>query len=88
MSHWDIVYKKNAKISLLIQKNNNNFKDQSINRIKFSSKSKNEIVALYEKNKHNIDEIINILKKEKVEIEDIVTVEGDLEDVFIKLTKN
>jgi len=59
-----------------------------LNGIKFSYKSNNEITALYEKKKHKIDEIINQIKNAGMEIYDISTEEGDLEDVFIDLTKS
>jgi ABC-2 type transport system ATP-binding protein len=42
----------------------------------------------YERNKHKIEDIINIIKNEGVEIIDISTEDGNLEDVFIQLTKN
>ena len=42
----------------------------------------------YERNKHKIEDIINIIKSEGVEIIDISTEDGNLEDVFIQLTKN
>jgi ABC-2 type transport system ATP-binding protein len=42
----------------------------------------------YEKSKVNIEEIINLLKKKDVQIYDISTDDGDLEDVFLLLTKN
>ena len=58
------------------------------NGIKFSYKSNNEISALYEKKKHKIDEIINKVKNAGMEIYDISTDEGNLEDVFIDLTKS
>ena len=61
---------------------------KNLNGIQFSSHADNEIIALYERKKHKIDEIINIIKKEGVEIIDISTDDGDLEDVFIQLTKN
>ena len=46
------------------------------------------IIISYEKNKHKIENIINIIKSEGIEIIDISTEEGNLEDVFIQLTKN
>ena len=61
---------------------------QNLNGIKFSYKENNEIVALYERKEHKIDEIINKIKNTGMEIYDISTDEGDLEDVFIDLTKN
>ncbi len=61
---------------------------ENSNGIKFYYNSKNEIIALYEKEKHKIDQIINKIKNEGMEIYDISTDEGDLEDVFIDLTKS
>jgi ABC-2 type transport system ATP-binding protein len=61
---------------------------ENLDGIKFSYNSKNEITAVYEKEKHKIDEIINKVKNEGMEIYDISTDEGNLEDVFIHLTKN
>ncbi len=58
------------------------------NGIKFSYKSNNEISVLYERKKHKIDEIINKVKNTGMEIYDISTDEGNLEDVFMDLTKN
>ena len=61
---------------------------ENLNGIKFSYKSNNEITASYERKKHKIDEIISKVKKAGMEIHDISTDEGDLEDVFIDLTKS
>ena len=60
---------------------------KDLNGIKFSYISSNEITALYERKKHKIDEIINKIKNSGMEIYDISTDEGNLEDVFIDLTK-
>ncbi len=57
------------------------------NEIRFSHNSRNEITAIYERKKHKIDEIINKVKNSNMEIYDISTDEGNLEDVFIDLTK-
>jgi len=61
---------------------------KDLNGIKFYYKTNNEITALYERKKHKIDEIINRVKNEGMEIYDISTDEGNLEDVFIDLTKS
>ena len=61
---------------------------ENLNGIKFSYNSNNEITVLYERKKHKIDEIINKIKNTGMEIYDISTDEGNLEDVFIDLTKN
>ena len=66
----------------------NKFNPEDLNGIKFSYSSNNEITALYEKKKHKIDQIINKVKNAGMEIYDISTDEGNLEDVFIDLTKN
>ena len=64
------------------------FSEEDLNGIKFSNNSKNEIIVSYERKKHKIDEIINKIKNAGMEIYDISTDEGNLEDVFIDLTKN
>tara|TARA_Y100000590_G_scaffold38542_1_gene41367 strand:+ start:1954 stop:2883 length:930 start_codon:yes stop_codon:yes gene_type:complete len=56
--------------------------------IKFSNNSNNEISVLYDRQKHKIDEIISKIKNSGMEIYDISTEEGNLQDVFINLTKN
>ena len=61
---------------------------KDLNGIKFSYNSKNEIIVSYERKKHKIDEIINKIKSAEMEIYDISTDEGNLEDVFINLTKS
>ena len=59
-----------------------------LNGIKLYYKSQNEVVVSYERKKHKIDEIINKVKSTGMEIYDISTDEGNLEDVFIDLTKS
>ena len=63
-------------------------KPEDLNGIKIYYKSQNEVVASYERKKHKIDEIINKFKSVGMEIYDISTDEGNLEDVFIDLTKS
>ena len=46
-----------------------------------------EIIAIYDKSKFKFDEIFNTVKN-NAEIIDISTDDGDLEDIFIKLTNN
>jgi len=78
---------KTKKIIFKVKKINKiNSKD--LNGIKFSYNLNNEIVATYERKKHKIDEIINKVKNAEMEIYDISTDEGNLEDVFIDLTKS
>ena len=78
---------KTKKIIFKVKKTKTiNTKD--LDGIKFHYKTNNEIIALYERKKHKIDEIINKIKNEGMEIYDISTDEGNLEDVFIDLTKS
>ncbi len=72
------------------------FKIEKINKdinlklggIKFKINEDNSIIAIYEKNLHNFDEILEFLKKNKLKVLDVSTEDGDLEDVFVKLTNN
>ena len=63
-------------------------KPEDLNGIKFFYKTDNEITVSYERKKHKIDEIISKVKNTGMEIYDISTDEGNLEDVFLDLTKN
>tara|TARA_Y100000591_G_scaffold319957_1_gene332689 strand:- start:1247 stop:1426 length:180 start_codon:yes stop_codon:yes gene_type:complete len=56
--------------------------------INFKIKSSNSIFIAYEKNSIDFKEIVDYLDKNDIKIEDIFTEDGDLEDVFIKLTKH
>ncbi|HIF61637.1 MAG TPA: ABC transporter ATP-binding protein [Candidatus Pelagibacter sp.] len=78
---------KTKKIIFKVQKINK-IDTKNLSGIKFSYTSNNIITALYERKKHKIDEIINEVKNAGIEIDDISTDEGDLEDVFIDLTKS
>ena len=77
---------KTKKITFKVNKITT-IKPENLNGIKFVNKSENEITASFERQKHKIDEIINKVKKAGMEINDISTDEGDLEDVFVDLTK-
>ena len=56
--------------------------------INFKINSKNSILVTYEKKSLDFGEIINYLNKNNIKIEDISTEDGDLEDVFVQLTKH
>ena len=56
--------------------------------INFKIISKNSILVTYEKNSLDFGEIVNYLITNNVKIEDISTEDGDLEDVFVQLTKH
>ncbi len=51
-------------------------------------KKESKLTIQYDKNKTNIKTIINILNRDKIDFNEINTFESDLEDVFLKLTKN
>ena len=59
-----------------------------IKGIKLKIISKNLISATYEKGSLDFREMINYLNQNEIKIEDISTEEGDLEDVFVQLTKH
>ena len=73
-----------------------NFKVKNINLdqkllmkdINFKIISKNSILVTYEKKSLDFSEIVNYLNKNDIKIEDIITEDGDLEDVFVQLTKH
>ena len=46
------------------------------------------MIISYEKSKVSIEELIDLVKKNDTKIIDILTDDGDLEDVFLRLTKS
>ena len=74
-----VTFKINKRIEI---------QENVLDSLKIISNEENEICVSYEKSKINIEEIINLLKKANVQIYDISTDDGDLEDVFLLLTKN
>ena len=78
---------KTKKINFKV-KNVDLKKDLSIKDIIFKINSKNSISATYEKNSLDFGEIVNYLNQNDIKIEDISTEDGDLEDVFVQLTKH
>jgi len=74
-----VTFKINKRIEI---------QDNVLDSLKIISNEENEICVSYEKSKINIEEIINLFKKANVQIYDISTDDGDLEDVFLLLTKN
>ncbi len=74
-----VKFSVNKKVDI----NNNSLKSISI-----LSNEEKELVVSYEKSSLNISEIIKFLNVQDIKISDISTDDADLEDVFIKLTKN
>ncbi len=67
-------------------KNIDRFEKIKLDGVKFS-KSNSEITADYDKNKLKFDQVIDVVKN-NAEILDISTEDGDLEDIFLKVTNN
>jgi ABC-2 type transport system ATP-binding protein len=65
-----------------------NIKSNILNSLKISSNDKNSLSVIYEKSKININDLIQTIEKQGINILDISTDDGDLEDVFLTLTKN
>ena len=79
-----------------IQSKKINFKVENINTstklkmqgVKFEINSNDTLSITYEKKSLNFDDIIDYLKLNNIKVLDISTEDGDLEDVFVQLTKN
>jgi len=65
-----------------------NINENTLKSLKIISNENNKFCISYEKSKINIDQIISYLNTQNIKIFDISTDDGDLEDVFLRLTKN
>ena len=65
-----------------------NINNNSLNSLKILSNSSDQLIISYEKSELAINEIITLINKQHIVISDISTDDGDLEDVFLRLTKN
>jgi len=89
-----VVLDTTQKLLDRIQTKKINFKVKNIDKnkilkmegIQFKISSNESISVTYEKNSLNFGEIINYLSQNNIKILDIVTEDGDLEDVFVQLT--
>ena len=77
-----------TKIVYVTTDKKTNIKDNTFESLKVISNDGNRLVLSYEKSKLSIDSIISEIKKQDIKIQDISTDDGDLEDVFLRLTKN
>jgi ABC-2 type transport system ATP-binding protein len=75
------------KINFIVKEVDLN-KSLSMKGIQFKISSKKIISATYEKSSLDFGEIINYFNQNEIKIEDISTEDGDLEDVFVQLTKH
>ena len=65
-----------------------NINNNSLNSLKILSNSSDQLIISYEKSELAMNEIIALINKQHIVISDISTDDGDLEDVFLRLTKN
>ena len=77
-----------TKIVEFTTDNKVNINQNNLKSLNIIANEKNKFYISYEKSKINIDQIISHLKAQNIKIFDISTDDGDLEDVFLRLTKN
>ena len=77
-----------TKIVYVTTDKKTNIQDNTFESLKVISNDGKRLVLSYEKSKLSIDSIITEIKKQDIKIQDISTDDGDLEDVFLRLTKN
>ena len=64
------------------------FKNITLKSLKILYNNVNEICVSYDKNAFTMSELIEVFNKKNIKIIDISSDDGDLEDVFINITKN
>ena len=74
------------KISIKVNKRVN-INESKFKTLKIVSSTNNEINLSYDKNELKIDQIIKLIEDNGARILDLSTDDGDLEDVFLRLTK-
>ena len=84
----NLLSKIKTKTVRFVIDNNINIDNGEFQNLKIISNKNNELIVSYEKNKLEIEKIINFLVSRGVRITDISTDDANLEDVFVKLTKN
>ena len=75
------------KISIKVHKRVN-INESKFKTLKIVSSTNNEINLSYDKNELKIDQIIKLIEENGARIIDLSTDDGDLEDVFLSLTKS
>ncbi len=84
----NLLKKIQTKIVRFAVDKNVNINNNSLKSLNVLSNENNELVVSYEKSALNMSEIINFINEQKIKLLDISTDDGDLEDVFLRLTKN
>ena len=84
----NLLDKIQTKIVNFITDKKANIDENHLESLKVVSNENGKLSISYEKSKINIDQIIKYLSAQNIKIFDISTDDGDLEDVFLRLTKN
>ena len=84
----NLLDKIQTKIVNFITDKKVNIDGNQLESLKVISNENGKLSISYEKSKINIDQIIKYLSTQNIKIFDISTDDGDLEDVFLRLTKN
>ena len=83
----NLVKRIQTKIVTFLLDKKINLKNNFLESVKIISNENNELIISYEKSTIQIEKIINFLQQQQIFIKDISTDDGNLEDVFVKLTK-
>ena len=84
----NLLNKIQTKIVSFITDKKVNINENTFKSLKIIYNEQYKFCISYEKSKINIDQIISHLSSQNIKIFDISTDDGDLEDVFLRLTKN
>ena len=77
-----------TKIVTFVVNGKVNIENQSLKSLNVIDNQPGQLIVSYEKSLLNIGELINYINKQNIKISDISTDDGNLEDVFVRLTKN
>ena len=77
-----------TKIVTFVVNGKVNIENQSLKSLNVIDNQPGLLIVSYEKSLLNIGELINYINKQNIKISDISTDDGNLEDVFLRLTKN
>ena len=83
----NLVKRIQTKIVTFLLDKKINLENNFLESVKIISNENNELIISYEKSTIQIEKIINFLQQQQIIIKDISTDDGNLEDVFVKLTK-
>ena len=84
----NLLNKIQTKVVNFITDKKPNISEIDLKSLNVISNENGKLCVSYEKSKISIDQIINCIIAQNIKIFDISTDDGDLEDVFLRLTKN